>query len=94
MGLFFSMNFLLMLYALNFLGGALVPEGAVCGVEPDVRCAEATSGKRSEVCSPSFPCSAVLERSDSAEVKDCGGLAGAETVAASATPFEITLSWA
>lgn len=64
------MNFLLMLNALNFLGGALVLEGA------------------------SFPCSAVLERSDSAEVKDCGGLAGAETVAASATPFEITLSWA
>lgn len=40
-GLFFSMNFLLMLNALNFLGGALVPEGVVCdGVEPDVRSVE------------------------------------------------------
>jgi hypothetical protein len=40
-GLFFSMNFLLMLNALNFLGGALAPEGVVCdGGEPDVRCVE------------------------------------------------------
>jgi len=68
------MNFLLMLNALNFLEGAVVPPATVCGVMP-----------------ASFPCSAVLERSDSAGVKAGGGVAG-ELVDASAAPFAITLS--
>lgn len=42
--------------------------------------------------SPSFPCSAVVERSDGAEAKAGGGLAGGELVDASAAPFVITVS--
>lgn len=89
------MNFLLMLTGWNFLEGTAVPPVAACGVVPVAKCF--TDGfRRSQLeattnCSPSFPCSAVLERSDSAGVKAVGGLAG-ELVDASATPFAITLS--
>lgn len=89
------MNFLLMLTGWNFLEGRGVPPVAVCGVVPVAKCF--TDGfRRSQLeatpdGSPSFPCSAVLERSDSAGVKAVGGLAG-ELLDASATPFVITLS--
>lgn len=43
---------------------------------------------------PSFPCSAVVERSDSAESTAGGGLAGGELLDASAAPFNIRLSCA
>lgn len=88
------MNFLLMLTGWNFLEGTVGPPVAVCGVVPAVKCF--TDGfRRSRLeattnCSPSFPCSAVLERSDSAGVKAVGRLAG-ELVDASAAPFVITL---
>jgi len=42
---------------------------------------------------PSFPCSAVLEKSDDVGAKTGGGLTG-ELVDASAAPFAITLSCA
>ena len=43
---------------------------------------------------PSFPCSAVVERSDSAECTAGGGLAGGELVDASTAPFNIRVSCA
>jgi hypothetical protein len=89
------MNFLLMLNALNFLEGAAVPPEAVCGAMPAGkivhRWALTSQLEATTNCAPSFPCSAVLERSDSAGVKAGGGVAG-ELVDASAVPFAITLS--
>ena len=90
---FSSMNLLLMLTGWNFLEGTVVPPVAVCGVVPVANVSMTGSDEANWKinCSPSFPCSAVLERSDSAGVKAVGGLAG-ELVDDSATPFVITLS--
>jgi hypothetical protein len=83
------------LNALNFLEGAVVPPATVCGVIPAEkivhRWALTSQLEVTRNCAPSLPCSAVLERSDSAGVKAGGGVAG-ELVDASAAPFAITLS--
>jgi hypothetical protein len=83
------MNLLLILTALNFLGGAVEPLATVVAAAESLEMGERKQVEATTNRLPSFPCSAVVEGSDSAGAMAAGGLAGGEPVDASTAPFVI-----